>query len=125
MEEYGGLARHALPSMNNFLIHFNNKKQWISVTVWDVHPDTFNNWGGGRWAYFDPIIPYTKSGLFGELHLVKSGIREDTMSHELFHVLCAIMRSRLDAITGRNEERYASLLDELTRKFWRGFRKKG
>jgi hypothetical protein len=111
--------------MDSFLIKFNKGKQWISVTLWDVHPDTFQNWGGGRWAYFDPVYPFTSSGLFGEFHAVKSGIREDTVSHELFHVVCGIIYSRRDAITGRNEERYASLIDELTRKFFRGYRKKG
>lgn len=111
--------------MNNFIIKFNRGKQWISVTVWDVHPTTFKNWGGGRWAYFLAGWETPNNGLFGELHLVKSGIREDTVVHEMFHVLCEIIYSRRDAITKYNEERYATLLDELTRKFWRYYRKKG
>lgn len=111
--------------MDNFEIKFNKNKQWITVTVWDVHPLTFKNWGGGRWAYFEPSWENFREGLFGELHFVKAGIREDTIVHEMFHVLCEIIWSRRDAITSRNEERYASLLDELTRKFWRNYRKKG
>ena len=111
--------------MDNFIIKFNKGKQWITVTAWDVHPDTFDRWGGGRWAYFEANKETPKNGLFGELHFVKSGIREDTLAHEMFHVLCEIIWSRRDAITSRNEERYASLLDELTRKFWRNYRKKG
>lgn len=110
--------------MDNFIIRF-NKKQWITVTIWDVHPETFKNWGGGRWAYFEAGWTNYKEGFFGELHLVKSGIREDTVAHEMFHVLCEVIYARRDAITSRNEERYASLLDELTRKFWREYRKKG
>lgn len=109
--------------METFLIFFNKKRQWITVTIWNVHPATFKNWGGGRWAYFESCWDNPKRGFFGELHLVKSGIREDTIAHELFHVLCEIMWSSRDAITSRNEERYASLLDELTGKFWKGYRK--
>lgn len=111
--------------MDEFIITFNGKKQWISVKVWDVNPQTFSNWGGGRWAYFQSGWENPRAGFFGELHLVKSGIREDTIVHEMFHVLCEILWSRRDAITGRNEERYAALLDELVRKFWRGYKKKG
>jgi len=29
-----------------------NKKQWVNVYLWDVHPTTFEGWGGGRWGYF-------------------------------------------------------------------------
>jgi len=111
--------------MDKFLIYFNKKRQWIDVTVWDVHPETFNNWGGGRWAYFEPTRESPRNGLFGELHFVKSGIREDTVVHEMFHVLCEIIWSGRDAITKNNEEKYATILDELVRKFWRYYKKKG
>ena len=111
--------------MDNFIIKFNNNRQWITVTVWEVHPTTFRNWGGGRWAYFQPARENSKEGFFGELHFVKSVVRDDVVVHEMFHVLCEILWSRRDAITSRNEEKYASLLDELTRKFWRYYRKKG
>ena len=112
--------------MDKFTIKFNKGRQWILVTIWDVHPTTFQNWGGGRWAYFEPqkvdnVTPIR--GLLGELHMVKSGIRDDTVAHEMFHVLCEIIYSRRDAITGSNEERYAALLDELVRKFRQGYNK--
>lgn len=114
-----------IANMDNFHIHFNRNRQWITVTIWDVHPTTFNNWGGGRWAYFQARWENPKSGFFGELHLVKSGIRDDTVAHEMFHVLCEIIYARRDAITTYNEEKYASLLDELVRKFRQGYKKKG
>ena len=116
--------------MDNFTIYFNKKKQWITVTVWDVHPATFKSWGGGRWAYFNPLWNETegctpRKGLFGELHLVKSGIREDTMAHELLHVVLGWCFANWIIPTPKNEERLCEFIDELTRKFWRGFRKKG
>lgn len=111
--------------MNEFSIYFNKRRQWITVTIWDVHPETFKSWGGGRWAYFLAGWENPRQGYFGELHLVKSGIREDTMAHELFHVICEILWARRDAITKYNEEKYASLMDELTGKFWKFYRKKG
>lgn len=109
--------------MEEFTIYFNKKKQWIVVYLWDVHPNTFANWKSGRWGYFIAKWENPKIGFFGEVHLVKSRIREDLIVHEMFHVLCEVIWSRRDAITGRNEERYTSLLDELVRKFYREYRK--
>lgn len=110
--------------MDEFIIKFNKNRQWISVTLWDVHPNTFQNWGGGRWGYFIAKWDNPKIGFFGELHFVKSGIREDTVAHELFHVICEWMWSNRDSITGKNEEKYAEFLDELIRKFYKEYRKK-
>ena len=109
--------------MNRFRIKFNRNKQWIDVTVWDVHPTTFANWGGGRWAYFEKGYDLPRRGKFGELHLVKSGIREDTVAHEMFHVLWEWIFSRNTILNRKNEERYADFLDELVRKFYREYRK--
>lgn len=109
--------------MRNFRINFNRNKQWIEVTIWGVHPNTFQNWGGGRWAYFQPAYENPRKGKFGELHLVESGIREDTVAHEMFHVLCAWLFAKWMIITPNNEERNAERLDELVRKFFRGYRK--
>lgn len=109
--------------MEEFEIYFNKKKQWITVHLWSVHPNTFDKWGGGRWAYFEPKWENPKSGLFGELHLVKSGIREDTVTHEMFHVLCEWMWANRTAITARNEESMAEFLDGLVGNFYRQYRK--
>lgn len=117
--------------MDEFRISFSRNKrnrknniQWVDVKIWDVHPTTFSNWDGGRWGYFeyaDDLNP--REGLLGELHLVKSGIREDTIAHELFHVMCKWMFANWEILTPKNEESYAEFLDELTRKFWKGYRK--
>lgn len=114
--------------MDDFRIYFNKKRQWIDVKIWDVHPITFKSWGGGRWAYFDPTWwnddNTSKSGKFGELHCVKSGIREDTVAHELEHVLLGWCFANWVIPTPRNEEKLCTIMDELTRKFWKGYRKK-
>jgi hypothetical protein len=107
----------------SFKIVFNGGKQFILVYIWDVHPTTFVNWGGGRWAWWEPKWEHPRRGFFGELHMVKSGIREDTVAHELFHILCAWAFAKMVIITPYNEERFAAFLDELTRKFYREYRK--
>jgi hypothetical protein len=114
--------------MDSFLIKFNKGRQWISVTVWEQHPTTFYKWAETRWGYFIERWTETENstprgGYFGELHLVKAGIREDTIAHEMFHVICEIIRARGVTLTGRNEEIYACILDELVRKFYKGYRK--
>lgn len=109
--------------MEEFLIRFNHGKQWIKVIIWDVHPTTFSNWGGGRWAYFEPKWEHPRKGFFGELHLVKSGIREDTIAHEVVHVVLAWYFAKWIIITPNNEEKFAERVDEIVRKFYRGYRK--
>lgn len=91
--------------------------------MWDVHPDTFQNWGGGRWAYFEQCWESPRSGKFGDLHLVRSGVREDTVAHEMFHVLCEWLWANRTAITARNEEYFATFLDRLVGRFFRQYRK--
>lgn len=114
-----------MDSFGTFTIYFNKRKQWIVVQVWDVHPTTFKNWGGGRWGYFDPVWEKPNEGLFGELHLVRSGIREDTVAHELLHVVLGWCFANWIIPTPKNEEKICTFNDELTRKFWKGYRKKG
>jgi hypothetical protein len=110
-------------NLDEFLVYFNKRKQWINVYIYDVHPNTFQNWGGGRWAYILPKWDNPRIGKFGELHIIKSGVREDTIAHEMFHILCEYVWATRDAITSRNEERYAELLDELVRNFYKEYRK--
>lgn len=107
----------------DFKVFFNKKKQWIEVTLWDVHPTTFANWKGGRWGYFMPTYSNPKQGVFGEIHLVKSRIREDLIVHELFHALTEWMWSNGFTVIRSNEERMAETLDEMVRKFYRELRK--
>jgi len=107
----------------DFRIVFNRGKQFLDVYLYDVHPNTFANWGAGRWGYFIAKWENPRIGFFGEIHLVKSRIREDLIVHELFHVLVEWAFAKGGSITRRNEERMAELLDELTRKFYREYKK--
>lgn len=110
--------------MDEFIIKFNKNRQFLNVYIHDVHPTTFQNWGGGRWGYFIAKWDNPRVGFFGEFHCVKSGIREDTVAHEMFHVLCEWIWANRLAITGKNEERFAEFLDELVHKFYINYRKK-
>lgn len=111
--------------MKKFRIRFKWGKysQWIDVFIWDVHPNTFQNWGGGRWGYFEAGYEDPRRGFFGELHFVESGMREDTVAHELLHALCAWLFAKWIIITPNNEEKITIKFDELVRKFYRGYRK--
>jgi len=107
----------------DFVIYFNRNKQFLRVYLWDVHPATFKSWGAGRWAYFLATWDNPKAGLFGELHFVKSRVREDTVVHELDHARTEWMYANGFTITRQNEEKMAEFLDELVRKFYRQYRR--
>ena len=64
-------------------------------------------------------------GRFGELHFVRSGIRFDTIAHELLHVIAEWLYANRTALISRNEEKMAKMQDELARKLEREFRKQG
>jgi hypothetical protein len=90
----------------------------------DVHPTTFYNWGAGRWAFFIAKWENPKIGLFGEVHFVKSRIREDTVAHELDHARTEYMYANGFTITRQNEERMAIFLDNLVGGFYRQYNKR-
>lgn len=108
-----------------FKVFFNNKKQWLAVEIWDVHPTTFDRWNKTRWGYFQATWESPSSGEFGELHFVRSGIRFDTITHELIHVLAEWLYANRTSIISRNEERLAKMMDEIARKLEREFRRQG
>jgi hypothetical protein len=107
----------------DFQLFFNNKRQWVNVHFWDVHPSTFKAWGGGRWGYYIGEDERKKIGLFGHLHFVKSRVREDVFDHEKMHLLGDILRDKNKTWSVNNEERICSLSDFLTRQFWRKWKK--
>lgn len=116
--------------MNNpdftFYFKYNKRRkevQWINVFMWDVHPTTFERWGGGRWCYFEPKWVNTREGLFGEWHMVKSRIRFDGIIHEFVHLATELMWINGETITRRNEERMCELSDRIAGSFRRGLRK--
>lgn len=109
-----------------FTFHFNKKKQYIDVYLWDVHPTTFANWKMGRWGCFNKKWESPSQGFFGELHFVdskKRPLREDTIAHELLHAWLEWLWANRTAVTSRNEETLVALFDELTRNFYREYRK--
>jgi hypothetical protein len=108
----------------DFWFSFNRYRQFVEVYLWDVHPTTFDNWGGGRWGYWHPVRENVRRGKFGELHFVKSRLRFDTVVHEIDHLRTDWMWCRGETITRKNEERMATILDEIVRRFVRELRKK-
>ena len=109
--------------MNEITIHFNRRRQWITVTLHDVSPQTFVRRNGTRWGYYQAeTFRHDRRGKFGEVHLVASRVTPDLVAHELMHVLLDWIHCR-DIDTRRNEERLACLLDEMTRNFWREYGK--
>lgn len=99
-----------------FRVYFDKRRAWIGVYLDDVHPSTFDRHGGGRWGYF---VSGGSEGQFGDVHLVASRVRPDVVVHELFHAVAAYMLGRWCLLTPKTEERWASLLDELVRNFYR------
>lgn len=107
----------------DFKFYFNKNKQFCEVFLHDVSDETFKRQGGGRWGYFLPTWENYRLGKFGELHFVKGKLCFDTISHEIFHLHAEWVWSGGDVVTRKNEEKYATFFDELTRKFIRALRK--
>jgi hypothetical protein len=109
--------------MDEFLVYFNKRKQWLRIVLWDVHPTTFDRWKAGRWGYFIAKWQYPEIGEFGEVHLVRSRVREDLVVHELFHALIEWMWANRKPISSGTEERFATILDTMTRNFYKEYNK--
>jgi len=108
---------------HDFKVHFNRRRQYFEVYLHNVHPRTFKRRGGGVWAYWDNVRDSPRRGKFGEVHFVRSRLRFDTIVHELDHIRTDWMWSRGETITRKNEERYATFLDEIVRRFIRELRR--
>ena len=107
----------------DFRVFFNKNRQFFEVYLHDVHPNTFQSRGGGRWGYWTSTFENPRRGKFGEIHLVKSRVRPDSVAHELDHLRMAWLFAKWIVITPRNEERFCTFGDELTRRFWREYEK--
>ncbi len=106
-----------------FRVYFNRRRQYVSVFLHEVSPQTFHRRGGGRWGYYIAAEVRGRVGKFGELHFVLDRVRPDVVAHELLHLLADRMRARGMVWCERNEERVALMFDELTRAFWREWHK--
>lgn len=100
-----------------FHLHFNRKRQWVAVYLWDVHPNTFERWDAGRWGYWLAEWTNCRSGHFGSLHFIRSRLRIDTISHEIDHWRQEWLWANRNAWTGRNEESCIEIKDRLLWRF--------
>lgn len=107
----------------SFRVFFRRKRQFFDVYLHDTSPTTFHRRGGGRWGYFAATWEASKSGMFGEIHLVDSRIRVDTVLHELDHLRCEWMFANRIGLGIRNEEWFCKFGDELIRNFYREYNK--
>ena len=79
-----------------FRVYFNRRRQYVSVFLHEVSPQTFHRRGGGRWGYYVPAEVRGRIGKFGELHFVLDRVRPDVVAHELLHLLADRMRGARD-----------------------------
>lgn len=110
----------------DFRFYFNKRKQsiqWVDVFLWDVHPNTFERWEGGRWGYFLATWEHPYKDKFGELHFVKSRLRFDAVYHELRHLAIEWFWSNGISVDRKNEEKLVSFEDKIANSFRRGLAK--
>lgn len=101
-----------------FIFYFNRKSQWCEVYLEEVHPNTFNRKNGSRWGYYESKTVREKMGVFGEIHLVSSRVRPDTVEHEIHHLWFDWMRESGRDLSGRTEEKSVRMYDEMMKHFW-------
>jgi len=106
-----------------FRVYFNRRRQYFSVHLDEVSPDTFHRQGGGRWGWFHETWSNPYKGEFGTIHIVASRVRHDVVAHELLHGWIAWLKARDVAVTFRNEERLVLIFDEMVRHFWKEYEK--
>jgi hypothetical protein len=109
----------------SFRVFFRRKRQFFDVYLHNTTPATFNRRGGGHWGYFVPRWTNPKVGLFGEIHLVQSRVRHDSVLHELDHLRCAWLFGNRVSLSTRNEEWFCRFGDEIIRNFYREFENTG
>lgn len=107
-----------------FRFYFNRRKQWCDVSIHDVSVETFVRHNGTRWGYYQPETErQNRRGKFGEIHIVLGRVTADLVAHEIDHMRWDWIFSNGIIPSPRNEERLVTLLDEMTRNFWREYGK--
>lgn len=107
----------------SFTVFFRKRRQFFNVYLHETSPTTFYRNGGGRWGYFLPRWEHSKRGWFGDVHLVKSRVRVDLVSHELDHLRLEWIFANEIWLSTRNEEWFCKFGDELIRNFYREYDK--
>lgn len=107
----------------DFILKFNEKKQYVEVFLHEVHPNTFQRKKGGRWGYFIATWKNRNSGKFGEIHFVKSRLRFDVIAHEILHALMEWRWENGETFTRKNEERLIGYLDRMVWRFLKELKK--
>jgi hypothetical protein len=99
-------------------------KQWLDIYIWNSTEGLLNN---TRFKNRDYLGAYVscwngkKTGLFGEVHLVKDIIGGGYVAHELQHFIYDYMLWCPTNFSDRLNEKLAKLLGEITNLFWREF----
>jgi hypothetical protein len=107
-----------------FRFYFNRRRQWCDVSIHDVSVDTFVRHNGTRWGYYQAESDrQNRRGKFGEIHIVLGRVTVDLVAHEIDHMRWDWIFSNGITPSPRNEERLVTLLDEMTRNFWREYGK--
>lgn len=111
--------------METFRFWFNRRRNFVTVHFDASTPKTLDRKGYGLWGYYLKEENRSRWGKFGELHFItRTGkLRDDVISHELFHLLADYLRYRSLELNEQNEERIVLIHDELTRSFWREYKK--
>lgn len=107
----------------SFRVFFRKRRQFFNVYLHETTPETFQRKGGGRWGYFVPRWESSRTGWFGDIHLVSSRVRVDVVQHELDHLRLEWIFSNEIVLSTRNEEWYCKFGDELIRNFYREYNK--
>lgn len=104
------------------------KRYYADIFVWNTVDGMCDNvcMKGKRGSYLGCYVGYPsrkKSGLFGEIHLVKDEIGSGYVSHELMHCLYDWMLE-LEKYDARMAEKICYMMSDMVKVFWQEFYKR-
>lgn len=85
---------------------FNRGKQFVEIFL----GEDLESYGTFRAMWKNP-----REGRFGIVTFDSRYLTYDTIAHEVFHIVVEYIVANRSNITSRNEERYATLFDEIFR----------
>lgn len=107
----------------DFRVYFNQGKQFLNVYVADS-PRAFRRKHDCHAMYVASHPRKKRAGLFGSIYLSElnySPMAHELFDHELTHMLFDWLLCRGMRLTVRNEERIATMIGEVSRRFWRKY----